>query len=122
MTTEQQRNTQIALTYLTEKKTTEVKGRMVYNKEPTRPFYDDKNTSSPTATLEGIFLTTIIDTYKNQDVMSTDIPNAFIQAPISENRKERPIFMKTIDPLVGILVNIHPKQYHNHVVYEKGNQ
>jgi hypothetical protein len=40
----------------------------------------EKDATSPTATLEGIMLKTIIDAKEEQDVMSADIPNAFIQA------------------------------------------
>ena len=80
MTSQERRKAQIALAYLTEKKSGEVKGRIVYNGAPTRKYMDDVDTSSHTASLEGILLMAMIDAYEGRDVMSLDIPNAFIQA------------------------------------------
>ena len=80
MTSQERRKAQIALAYLTEKKSGEVKGRIVYNGATTRKYMEDVDTSSPMASLEGILLTAMIDAYEGRDVMSSDIPNAFIQA------------------------------------------
>ena len=108
MTVEERRKAQVALAYLTEKANKEVKGRIVYNGAPTRKYYDDVDTSSPTATLEGIFLTAMIDTHEGRDVISSDIPNAFIQAPMPRNDKEGIVQMKIVGPLVGILGDMNP--------------
>ena len=40
--------------------------------------------ASPTASLESIMITEVIDTHEEQDVMTADVPNAFIQAPMPE--------------------------------------
>ena len=120
MTHDQRRKAQVALAYLTEKKTGEVKGHVVYNCAPTRKYMEDVDTSSPTASLEGILLTAMIDAHENRDVMSSDIPNAFIQAPRTTENGEEPVIMKIVGSLVGILVNMHPECYEEYVVYEKG--
>ena len=120
MTSQERRKAQIALAYLTEKKSGEVKGRIVYNGAPTRKYMEDVDTSSPTASLEGILLTAMIDAYEGRDVMSSDIPNAFIQAEMPKKEGEETVFMKIIGPLVGILVGMHPEQYEEYVVYENG--
>ena len=52
--------------------------------------------------------------------MSSDIPNAFIQAPFHKKEGEETIFMKIIGLLVGILVGMHPEEYKDFVVYENG--
>ena len=80
MTSQERLKAQIALAYLTEKKSGEIKGHIVYNGAPTRKYMEDVDTSSPTASREGILLTAMIDAYEGRDVMSSDIPNAFIQA------------------------------------------
>ena len=54
MTQDEKRKAQVALAYLTEKSSGEVKGRVVYNGAPTRKYMEDVDTSSPTASLEGI--------------------------------------------------------------------
>ena len=80
---------------------------------------EDVDTSSPIASLEGILLTAMIDAEKDRDVMSSDIPNAFIQAPVEKNDDRETTFMKIVGPLVRILVGMHPEEYQEYVVYEK---
>ena len=55
---------QIALAYLMEKRDGTVKGRTVFNGKPTREWLSKDNSASPMASLEAIFLTTIIDAVK----------------------------------------------------------
>ena len=72
------RKAQIALTYITQKRDGRVKGRTVYNGKPTRQWIGKEDTASPTASTEGTFITGVIDAHENRDMMSGDIPNAFI--------------------------------------------
>ena len=46
----------------------------------TRDWVSYEDTSSPTVAMESITLTTVVDTKEKQDVVTVDIPNAFIQA------------------------------------------
>ena len=112
-----------ALMFLTEKRTGEVKGRMVYNGKPTREWLNREDSASPTAALESIFLTAIIDAKEKRDVMTTDIPNAFIQTemPSIEQGNER-VMMKIAGVLVDMLVQQNPEVYGPHVVYERGEK
>ena len=64
----------LALMYLTEKRDGTCKGRMVYNGKPTREWLSREDSTSPTATLEGIMLTAIIDAYERRDIMMADLP------------------------------------------------
>ena len=73
--------------FLTEKRDKSIKSRLVYNGKPSRDWMSKEETSSPTVTVEGIFLTAIIDAKEGRDVMSADIPNAFIQTPMPEAKK-----------------------------------
>ena len=61
-----------------------VKGRCVYNGKPTRAWLSREETTSPTAALESIFLTTTIDAKEGRDIMTNDSPNTFIQVEIPE--------------------------------------
>ena len=66
--------------FLTEKRDGTMKSRMVYNGKPTREWLSKEDSASPTVSLESLFLTSSIDAKEGRDVMTCDIPNAFIQA------------------------------------------
>jgi hypothetical protein len=79
LTLEEKRKAMEALMFLTEKRDKTIKGRLVYNGKPTPEWLSRENSASPTASLESIFLTAIIDAKEVRDVMTADVPNAFIQ-------------------------------------------
>ena len=58
------RNAQLALAYLTEKSNIDIKGRVVFNRKPTRAYLEKEDSSSPTASMESIFLTGIVDAHE----------------------------------------------------------
>ena len=75
------------------------------------------------ASQEGIFLTSTIDAFEHRDIMSVDIPNAYIQAdvPIVEKGQDQ-ITMKVTSLLVDWLVEIEPETYTKYVVMERGGK
>ena len=80
---------------LTGKRGGKVKGRMVFDGRRTREWITNEDSASPTATLEGIMLTLTIDAHENRDVMSADVPNAFIQTAMPEVKEgEERVMMK----------------------------
>lgn len=54
---------------------------MACNGKPTHEWLGQKETASPTAALESIFLTAIADAHEGRDAMTSDAPNALIQMP-----------------------------------------
>ena len=69
-------------------------------------------------------LTSAIDAHEGRDVMTCDIPNAFIQAEMPENNvqgKEK-VIMKITGPLVDFLIDINPHLYGPMVVFENGRR
>ena len=64
-------------------------------------------------------MTATIDAKEEQDVMSTYLPNAFIQAeePKDKKKSER-IIMKITGKLVNVLISIAPEIYGGYVVYK----
>ena len=54
---------------LTEKRDKSVKGRMVYNGKLTREWLTREDSASPTAALERIMLTAVIDAHEGRDIM-----------------------------------------------------
>ena len=122
LSNDERRKAQNAIAYLTEKRDGTIKGRTVYNGKPTREWMNKDENASPTASLEGVFLTAIVDAHEGRDVMTTDIPNAFIQTPMPvEEGKER-VIMKITGVLVDILVKKDPGKYAGFVVYENGKK
>ena len=123
MSSKERKRAMKALMFLAEKRTGEVKGRMVYNGKPTREWLDKQDSASPTAALESIFLLCLVDAKEGRDVMSTDIPNAFVQTemPTVKDGEER-IIMKITGVLVDMLVQLAPEVYGPYVVFERGEK
>ena len=105
---------------LTEKDGTK-KRRAVFDGRATREWLTKEDSASPTATLEGIMLTITIDAYEGRDVMTADVPNAFIQTDMPEVKPgDERVIMKITGLLVDMLVQVDPQLYGSHVVYERG--
>ena len=86
--------------------TKEVKGRLVFQGDGTREWLSRQDTTSRTASLEGIELTKTVDSYEQRDIMSMDVPNAFIQTFMPEPKVEdgeEQVVMKITGALVNIL-------------------
>ena len=64
MTTRERRKAMTALMFLTEKRDSTIKGRMVYNGKPTREWLSREDSASPTAALESIMLTAVIEAHE----------------------------------------------------------
>jgi hypothetical protein len=105
-----------ALMFLTEKRDGTVKGRMVYNGKPTREWLSREDSASPTVSLESILLTAVIDEKEERDIMTVDVPNAFIQTALPQG--EERVTMKITGVLVDLLVQMAPEVYGSYVVYE----
>ena len=68
-------------------------------------------------------ITGVIDAKEEQDVMTADVPNAFIQAPMSEVKpNEDRVMMKITGVLVDMLVQLCPEVYGPYVVFENGRK
>ncbi len=123
LTPEEKRKAQEALMFLTEKRDKSIKGRMVYNGKPTREWMSREDSASPTVSLESLFLLGIIDAFEGRDVMSADIPNAFVQTNMPDvGPGEERVVMKITGVLVDLMVQMAPEVYGPYVVYENGQK
>jgi hypothetical protein len=111
-----------ALMLLTEKRDGTIKGRMVYNGKPTREWLSREDSTSPTVSLESLIITAVIDAYEGHDVMTADVPNAFIQTvmPQPTDGSDDWVCMKITGVLVDLLCKLDPTKYGPYVVFEKG--
>jgi hypothetical protein len=65
-------------------------------------------------------LTAVIDATEHCDIMTSNIPNAFIEALMPEIKAgHRRVMMKITGVLVEMLVELNPQLYVPYVVYEK---
>ena len=121
MTDDERRKAQEALMFLTEKRSGVIKARMVYNGKPTREWLSREDAASPTAALESILLTATIDAKEHRDVMTADVPSAYIQCPIPEGKKHQDrITMRISGVLADMLVEMNPELYGPYRVYLRG--
>ena len=78
-----------SLIFLVQKKDDTIKGRTCANGSTQREYVNHEDTSSPTAATESILLTATIDAEEGRDIMTVDIPNAFVQNRVrSEARSD----------------------------------
>ena len=110
------------LLFICQKSTGEHKGRLAYNGKPTREWVTHEEKSSPTVATESIFITCAVDAAEKRDVMSLDIPNAFIQAILPKAKVGERVIMKLRGEVVDWLVELDPLSYLDKVVYEKGKK
>ena len=94
MTEEEKRQAQMALAHLTKKRDETTKGRTVHNGKLTREWLLREESASPTASIEGTFLTALTDAWERQDTMSSDTPNAFTQAKLNGKLGQSRVIMK----------------------------
>jgi hypothetical protein len=78
--------------------------------------FSGEEATSPTASTEAILITATIEADENREIMTVDIPNAFVQMEI-ENKEER-VLMKIKGPLEEMLVKIQPDVYENDLIEE----
>jgi hypothetical protein len=103
--------------FLKEKRTGEIKGRTVAGGNKQRDYISKEEASSPTVTTEAVLLTCIIDADKGRDVAVIDIPNAFIQTRVEDEKDMAIIKIRGI--LVDMLLNIASDVYKPYVTTDK---
>ena len=121
LTAQERRRAQEALMFLTQKRCGKIKGRMVFNGKPTRAWLSREESASPTVSLESLFLTATIDAHEGRDIMTADVPNAFVQTEMDIKEGEEKVIMKITGVLVDMLIQINT-EYGKHVVYENGRK
>ena len=107
--------------FLTEKRTGEIKGRMVAGGNKQQEYIEKEDASSPTVTTESVILTSVVDAIENCHTTVIDIPNAFIQTVVED--KKRRVIIRIRGMLVDILIKIAPEVYQSYVTTDrKGNK
>jgi hypothetical protein len=107
-----------SLIFLTEKRDGTIKGRTCANGSVQRNYMTKEEATSPTVMTESILITATLEAAENRDIMTADIPNAFVQTDIPYNENDEKIVMKMRGPLVDMLVDLDLDTYKDYVVYE----
>ena len=110
------------LMFLTEQRSGEVKGMLVYNGKPRQEWISRDDKSSPAALTKSILLTAGIDARENRDVTSLEISNAFIRTHKPLDPLGERIAMKVRGALVDWLIELDHVAYLNYVVYKYGKK
>jgi hypothetical protein len=105
-----------SLIFLAEKRDETIRARMCANGSTQRIYIVREEATSPTAAADAILITGVIDVKQRRDVMTLDVPNAFVQTPIPQNGDK--IIMKIRGSLVDILLEICPGIYDDYVIME----
>jgi hypothetical protein len=106
-----------SLIFLVEKRDNTVKARTCANGSTQQKYMGRDKAASPTASTYAILNTAVIDAKQKRDVMTTGVPNAFVQTPIEQ--KGEKITMKIRGVLVDMLVKMNPELYRDHVIQSK---
>ena len=107
--------------FLKQKRDGTIKGRTVAGGNKQRDFISKEDASSPTVATESVLLTCIIDAEEGRDVAIIDIPNAFIQTKVEDEKDQVLIRVRGI--LADMLVEIAPDVYGPYVSTDKkGNK
>ena len=100
-----------------EKRDGRIKARTCADGSTQRAYTRKEEVASPTVLTESVLLTAAIEAKENRDVMTIDIPNAFIQTDMESTGDER-VVMKVTGTLVDMLVDMAPEVYRDHVTHE----
>jgi hypothetical protein len=103
-----------SLIFLVEKRDGTIKARTCANGSTQREYIEREAAASPTASTDSIIITSIIDAKQERDVMTSDVPNAFVQTDIPHT--DEMVVMKIRGVLVDMLVDMCPEVYADHVV------
>ena len=91
----------------------------MYRGDGTREWLLREGTASPTASQEATTTTCVVDA---RDIMSLDVPNAFIKTFMLEIKDgDERIYMKITGIMVQILIAMAP-EYRDYVVLENGKR
>ena len=122
LTAQERKRAMESLIFLVEKRDGRIKARTCANGSTQREYISKEEAASPTAATESIMITGVIDAKQNRNVMTLDIPNAFVQTSIPQGEEDEKIIMKIRGILVDILVEMSPETYKEYVVYENNKK
>ena len=95
--------------FLEEKRNGHTKARTCANWSMQRGYISKEESIIPTAAIEAILITGVIEAKEDRDIMTLDIPNAFLQTDILKSDSGERTIMKFRGILVDMLCEIDPE-------------
>ena len=92
--------------FLTEKRNGEIKARACADGRPQRQHIAKEETASPTVNNDSLFALAAIDAYENRQVVTMDIPGAFLHATNDDF-----VVMRMTGTLAELMVKTSPSLY-----------
>jgi hypothetical protein len=115
LTYEQKRRALNYLMYLKQKRCGRIKARGCADGRKQREYKTKEETSSPMVSTEAVFLTAVINAQERRQVMTIDIPGAFMHVDIDEL-----IHVRLEGPMAELLTRVDPDKYRTYVAKEHG--
>ena len=104
-----------AVNIIAKRRSGKIKGRTCANgSRQCKYLKDGENYASPTASLELIITTLVIDAYKGRDIAVADVPGAHSHAEFPNNKN---VILRMTDIFTDIMREIN-EEYKDHIVYE----
>ena len=104
------------LMFLKKKRNGMIKGRGCANGRPQRIYKTQAETSSPIASIESIFITSVMNAREGRDLAYVEVPGTFLQTKASDGT-----YIKLQGAAVQALLQINPK-WEEYVVYVGTNR
>ena len=116
LTQKERQKTMNSLIFLTEKSDGTIKARACANGSVQRSYISKEEAASPTVSVETLLTTCVIDAKQKRDIVTLDIPNAFVQTDLPENNER--IIMRINGKLVDLIVELFPTEYERYVYHK----
>ena len=106
-----------SLIFIKEKRNGDIKARSCANGSVQREHIAKDEAASPTVALESVFTTATIDAREKREVVTIDIPGAFLHADNDDY-----VIMRMTGTLAELMAKTDPKLYRKYLSVEKGKE
>jgi len=122
LTDQERKRAMESLIFMVEKRDGTLKSRFCANGSTQRAYMEREESASPTVMTESILITGCIEAKQRRDVMTCDIPNAFVQTDMNKTKKGERVVMKIRGALVDILLQMDYEKYADFVTEQNGRK
>jgi hypothetical protein len=114
LTKEERTKAVASLMFLKEKRDHLVKARMCTDRQKQRGDWTKQDMTSPTVSMEAVFITAVVDAYEECNIACFDIPSAFLHADSDEY-----ITMILKGRLTELMVQVAPNLYREYISVDR---
>eukprot|EP00804_Cyclotella_cryptica_P010749 CCRYP_005527-RA/>CCRYP_005527-RA protein AED:0.26 eAED:0.17 QI:0/0/0/1/1/1/3/0/840 len=111
LTREQRVQDLSSLMFLTQKRDGRIKERTCANGSKQRGYIEKESAASPTVSTDSLMITAAIDTVELRDIVTLDIPGAFLHADLDED-----VIMVLRGELAELMAKVEPKLYRPYII------